>query len=118
MAAYEFGREGRHALALDNRTLDTGGMMDMLGRWIDAYPIVSVEDPLAEDDAEGFRAFTRRFGGRCQVIGDDFLVTNAGRVRAAAVSGMATAVLIKPNQAGTITEAKAALEAAKERDWA
>src|SRR5207249_12058562 len=59
-----------------------------------------------------------RFGGRCQVIGDDLLVTNAARVREAAASGAATAVLIKPNQAGTITEAKAALDTAKERHWA
>jgi enolase len=88
-------------------------MIDMLGRWCEAYPIVSIEDPVAEDDAEGFVAFTRAYGDRCQLIGDDFLVTNAARVRKAAADGAATAVLIKPNQAGTVTETRAALDAGK-----
>jgi enolase len=118
IAASEFGRQGRYRLALEGRTLDTAGMIEMLGRWIDAYPIVSIEDPLAEDDAEGFRIFTEKFGRRCQVIGDDFLVTNARRVREAAGLGAVTAVLVKPNQAGTITETKAALDAAKENHLA
>jgi enolase len=118
IAASEFGREGRYRLALDNRDLDTAGMIDMLGGWIDAYPIASIEDPLAEDDVAGFQAFTEKFGARCQVIGDDFLVTNAERVRRAAGQNTATAVLIKPNQAGTITETKAALDAAREHGLA
>lgn len=113
VAASEFGSNGTYTLALDERKLDTGAMIDMLGRWCDAYPIVSIEDPVAEDDAEGFVAFTRAYGDRCQVIGDDFLVTNADRVRKAASDGAATAVLIKPNQAGTVTETRAALDAGK-----
>ncbi len=114
IAASEFRRHGRYVLALDGRALDTAGMIDMLGRWLDSYPILSIEDPLAEDDPDGFRAFTTAFGGRCQIIGDDFLVTNAGRVAAAAAAGSANAVLIKPNQAGTVTEAYAALRAGAE----
>ncbi len=113
VAASEFGSRGGYTLALDNRKLDTAAMIDMLGRWCDAYPIVSIEDPVAEDDAEGFAAFTRAYGDRCQVIGDDFLVTNAARVRKAAADDAATAVLIKPNQAGTVTETLAALDAGK-----
>jgi enolase len=113
VAASEFGKGGTYTLALDDRKLDTGAMIDMLGRWCDAYPIISIEDPVAEDDAEGFVAFTRAYGDRCQVIGDDFLVTNADRVRKAAADGAATAVLIKPNQAGTVTETRAALDAGK-----
>ncbi len=113
IAASEFGRGGLYTLALDNRRLDAGGMCAMLGRWLDAYPIVSIEDPLAEDDLEGMRAFTRAYGHRCQVIGDDFLVTDAQRVEGAARDGTVTAVLIKPNQAGTISETFAALEAGK-----
>jgi enolase 1/2/3 len=113
VAASEFGREGRYKLALDSRQLDTGQMIDMLGRWLRTYPIVSIEDPVAEDDAEGFRAFTAAFADRCQVIGDDFLVTNADRVRTASAERALTAVLIKPNQAGTITETRAALDAGK-----
>ncbi len=111
VAASEFGANGKYTLALDKRELDTDAMIAMLGRWLDAYPIVSIEDPVAEDDAAGFKAFTQAYGARCQVIGDDFFVTNAGRVAAAAREGSATAVLIKPNQAGTITETLAAFEA-------
>jgi len=113
VAASEFGKNGTYTLALDDRKLDTGAMIDMLGRWCEAYPIISIEDPVAEDDAEGFVAFTRAHGDRCQVIGDDFLVTNAARVRKAATDGATTAVLIKPNQAGTVTETRAALDAGK-----
>ncbi|MBB5753555.1 phosphopyruvate hydratase [Prosthecomicrobium pneumaticum] len=113
IAASEFGRGGAYRLALDDRALDTAGMIDLVGGWIEAYPILSVEDPVAEDDAAGFAAFTARYGGRCQVIGDDFLVTNAARVADAAAAGAATAVLLKPNQAGTVTETKAALDAGK-----
>jgi enolase 1/2/3 len=113
IAASEFGRKGEYALALDGKRLDTAGMIDMLGRWIEAYGIASLEDPLAEDDAAGFRALTQRFGQRCQIIGDDLLVTDAARVVKAAAEKSATAVLIKPNQAGTVTEAHAALRAGK-----
>jgi enolase len=113
VAASEFGRRGRYRLARDERELDTDGLIELLGRWIDRYPIVSIEDPVAEDDADGFERFTTAFGDRVQVIGDDFLVTNAGRVRQAAARCACTAVLIKPNQAGTITETKAALDAAR-----
>jgi enolase len=113
IAASEFGRNGQYELALDSRTLDTQGMVDMLGRWLDSYPILSVEDPVAEDDFEGFRMFTEAHGQHCQVIGDDFLVTHAGRVKAAAKACTLNAVLIKPNQAGTVSEAHAALQAGK-----
>ena len=113
IAASEFGAHGEYKLALDGKRLDTAAMIDMLGRWIDAYSIISLEDPLAEDDAAGFGAFVRRFGHRCQIIGDDFLVTNAARVARSGTERTATAVLIKPNQAGTITEAHAALQAGK-----
>jgi enolase len=86
----------------------------LLGRWIERYPIVSIEDPLAEDDATGFRRFTAAFGSKVQVIGDDLLVTNAARVRRAALDRECNAVLVKPNQAGTLTETRAALDAARE----
>jgi enolase len=113
IAASSFGRNGRYRLALDNRELDTDALIDLLLRWVERYPIVSIEDPVAEDDARGFKKFTAAVGKRVQVIGDDFLVTNAARVRAAAQDAQVTAVLIKPNQAGTLTETKAALEAAR-----
>lgn len=114
VAASEFGRHGEYTLALDGQKLDTSKMIDMLGRWIETYPIVSIEDPVAEDDREGFIAFTKAYGDQCQVIGDDFFVTNAQRVRDGSAAEAATAVLIKLNQAGTVSETKAALDAGKE----
>lgn len=92
--------------------METGDLIEMLGRWIDSYPIVSIEDPLGEDDAEGMVEFTRRFGDHLQIIGDDYLVTNAALVANAAEQGACNAVLIKVNQAGTVSEAVAASEAA------
>ena len=85
----------------------------MLIDWIDRYPIASIEDPMGEDDRVGWIAFTRAVGGRVQIIGDDYLTTDAGRVAAAALDHACNAVLIKPNQAGTLTEAFDALEAAR-----
>ncbi|MEK0084117.1 phosphopyruvate hydratase [Benzoatithermus flavus] len=114
VAASQFGRNGRYRLARDGgRELDTGGMIELLLDWLGRYPIVSIEDPLAEDDPQGFAAFTRQVRGRCLVVGDDFLVSDAGRVRAAAQSGACTAVLLKPNQRGTLTETRAAWDAAR-----
>ena len=77
------------------------------------YPIVSIEDPFGEDDRDGWIAFTRAAGTRVQIIGDDYLTTNAARVEAAARDRACNAVLIKPNQAGTVTETLAALQAGK-----
>jgi len=113
VAASEFGRGGRYRLAREDRDLDSDGMIDLLRAWIGRYPIVSIEDPLAEDDEAGLVAFTKAAGPRLQIIGDDYLVTNAGRVRRAKDVGACNAVLIKPNQAGTLTETKAALDAAR-----
>ncbi len=117
IASSEFGENGRYRLALDGRTLDSDAMAEMLVGWLDRYPIVSIEDPLAEDDAEGLRRFTAAVGDRVQIVGDDFLVTNAERVREAAAQGACNAVLIKPNQAGTVSETKAALDAARAAGW-
>ncbi len=117
IAASEFGRNGRYRLGLEGRELDSDGMGEMLERWLARYPIVSIEDPLAEDDADGLARFTRAVGDRVQVIGDDFLVTNAARVAAAAARGACNAVLVKPNQAGTVTDARAALDAGKRVQW-
>lgn len=113
VAASEFGAKGRYRLARDGREIDTEGMIHLLSGWIDRFPIISVEDPVAEDDAAGFKAFVAREGKRVQVIGDDFLVTDAARVERSAADKSCTAVLIKPNQAGTIFETKAALDAGK-----
>jgi enolase len=114
IASSEFGKQGQYKLALEGRVLDSGEMIEMLSGWIARYPILSIEDPLAEDDPEGFAAFTRRHGGSVQIVGDDFLVSDAERVRRAAALGAANTVLLKPNQRGTLTETLDAWNAAKD----
>ena len=118
IAASELYTDGFYRLGLEKRQLDADGMSEMLLDWIARYPIASIEDPLAEHDSEGMARFTRAVAGKIQVIGDDFLVTSAERVRAAAAAGACNAVLLKPNQAGTVSETRAALEAARAAGWA
>lgn len=117
VAASEFGRDGRYQLALEDREMDSGALIELLGGWLDAYPITAIEDPLGEDDTEGMIAFTRRFGSRVQIIGDDYLVTNAALLDAAVAADACSAVLIKVNQAGTVTESIAAFDAAQKAGW-
>jgi enolase len=117
IAASEFGHGGRYRLALENEELDSDALCERLLRWLERYPIVSIEDPLAEDDEAGLIAFTRAAAGRVQVVGDDYLVTSAQRVRMAAQRGACNCLLVKPNQAGTVTETRAALDAARESDY-
>src|SRR5262249_59838140 len=88
-------------------------MSAMLIDWLDRYPILSIEDPLSEFDETGLIRFTRAVGDRVQIVGDDFLVTNAARIRKAALAGACNAVLIKPNQAGTLAETFGAVAAAR-----
>jgi enolase len=113
VAASEFGRGGRYRLGLEKRELNRDAMAEMLLGWCARYPILSIEDPFAEDDDRGFEQFTAAVGHRIQVIGDDYLVTSAGRVREAARRRSVNAVLIKVNQAGTVSEAKAACDEAR-----
>jgi enolase 1/2/3 len=120
VAASQLGHAGRYRLARARggaKELDRDEMAAMLLDWLQRYPIVAIEDPLGEDDAEGFARFTRAAGDRVQVIGDDFLVTNAARIDSAATLGACNAVLIKPNQAGTLTEAKSAWDTARGHGW-
>ena len=113
IAASEFGHGGRYRFGLEQRDFDSDGLAEVLLGWIERYAIVSVEDPMAEDDPQGMARFTAAAGERVQVIGDDYLVTSAALVRQAAQDRACNAVLIKPNQAGTVTETKAALEAGR-----
>jgi enolase len=117
VAASELGRKGRYRLSLDGEELDSDALSERLAGWIARYPIVSIEDPLAEDDEQGLSEFTRRFGDRLQIVGDDYLVTDAARVAHAAAVGACNAVLIKPNQAGTLSEARRALDASRDAGW-
>jgi enolase len=117
VAASEFGRNGRYRLALEDREMDTGALLDMLGGWLDSYPIISIEDPVGEDDPEGMIEFTRLYGERVQIIGDDYLVTNPKLVNEAVRAGACNAVLIKVNQVGTVSEAIEALISAEQAGW-
>jgi len=114
IAASDFGRGGRYRLGLEQRELDSDGLIELLLRWCERYPVRSIEDPLAEDDAEGFARFTRAAPEALQIVGDDFLVSHAGLLREAAAAGAANAVLLKPNQRGTLTETKQCRDAARE----
>ena len=118
VAASELGSGGRYTLGLDQRTLDSDALSELLLDWIDRFPIVSIEDPLGEDDAEGFARFTRAAGARVQVVGDDFLVSDAALVLAAAAAGAANSVLLKPNQRGTLSETLDAWRAAQAAGYA
>ncbi len=113
IAASEFGSNGRYRLALEDRELDSSEMVELLKSWLERYPILSIEDPLAEDDIDGFRAFTALAGDHLQIIGDDLLVTDAERVHRVAALNAANALLVKPNQRGTFTETRAAFDAAR-----
>lgn len=117
VAASEFGQNGKYRLALEDREMDSAALIDMLGGWLDAYPIVSIEDPVGEDDVDGMVEFTRRFGERVQIIGDDYLVTNAALVKEAAAADACNAVLVKVNQAGTVTESIDTYRAARSAGW-
>jgi enolase len=117
LAASQFGGNGRYRLALEQQDLDSDSLREQLVRWIDAYPIVSVEDPLAEDDEGGLIAFTHAVGGKVQIVGDDYLVTSADRVKHAASVGACNCLLVKPNQAGTVTETRAAFDAARQAGY-
>ncbi|MEX2240071.1 MAG: phosphopyruvate hydratase [Burkholderiales bacterium] len=111
VAATQFHRGGRYHLALENRSLTAEQLHAMWLRWLDAYPIVSIEDPFAEDDHDAMRAFTRAAGARVQIVGDDLFVTSARKLDAE----LANTVLLKPNQVGTVTETLACWNAAKEK---
>ena len=118
IAATTFHDDGSYRLALEDRAYDSAGWGAVLQDWLRRYPIRSIEDPMAEDDRAGMAAFTAAAPQGVLVVGDDYLVTNAARIAEAHGSGACNAALIKPNQAGTLTEAKAAFDAAREAGWA
>jgi enolase len=118
IAASDFGKDGRYTLALDGRQVDSDGLSEMLLGWLSRYPIVAIEDPLGEDDPEGMTRFTEAAGPGVEVVADDFICTGAARIEHAANLGACNTALIKPNQAGTLTESRAALDAARAAGWA
>ncbi len=102
VAATHFHAGRRYRLRSEGKTLDAKGMVDLLERWCDRYPIVSIEDPLAEDDWDGWVEATERLGRRVQLVGDDLFVTNTRRLALGIRNNVANAVLVKINQNGTV----------------
>jgi enolase len=111
-AASEFFEKGKYHLAGEGKTLDPKGMTDYLRDLADSYPIVSIEDGMAEDDWKGWKTLTDALGDRIQLVGDDIFVTNPKRLAEGIAKGIANSVLVKVNQIGTLTETLAAVEMA------
>jgi enolase len=112
-AASEFFREGKYVLAGEGATLDAEGMVGYLEGLVDRFPIASIEDGCAEDDWEGWRLLTGRLGDRVQLVGDDVFVTDAARLARGIEEGIGNAILVKPNQIGTLSETLETVERAQ-----
>jgi len=117
-ATSELEVDGRYVLAQEGRTLAAEELADLWQDWCRRYPIVSIEDGMAQDDWPGWRLLTQRLGSQVQLVGDDLFVTNVERIRRGVREGSANAVLIKPNQIGTLTETLAAIDEASGAGWA
>ncbi len=112
-ASSEFYREGRYGIISEGLSLDSAGFCDYLANLADRYPIISIEDGMAENDWEGWKVLTDRLGDSVQLVGDDLFVTNTRILREGIQQGVANSILIKVNQIGTLTETFAAIEMAK-----
>ena len=112
-AASEFYQDGKYVLAREGRTLSSSEMVDLYEQWLNEYPIITIEDGLAEDDWEGWAQLQQQLGQRVQLVGDDLFVTNTERLKRGIHEHSANAILIKLNQIGTLTETLAAIEMAK-----
>ena len=117
VASSELYREGRYHLPAEGRTLDAAGLIDLLAAWTSAYPVLSIEDGLAEGDWEGWAALTRRLGAGVQLVGDDLFVTDPETLREGVARGVANAVLVKPNQIGTLSETLETVGVAREAGY-
>ncbi len=117
IAATQIYKNGGYFLKKEGRTLSTQQWYELMSDWVNRYPILMIEDPFVEDDLESHARFTAEFGDRMQVVGDDLLVTNVNNIAAAREVNACNTLLCKPNQAGTLSEAKLAFEAATEAGW-
>ena len=109
--------DGRYTLEREGRTLESGELIDLWAGWCAKFPIISLEDGLAEDDWSGWSALVQRIGGTVQIVGDDLLVTNVERIQRGIKERAATALLVKPNQIGTLTETLDAISTARSAGW-
>jgi enolase len=116
-AASELYKNGQYVLAREGKTLDSKEMVEFYVKWVSAYPVISIEDGMAEDDWEGWQLLTKRLGGKVQLVGDDLYVTNVERLKKGIVLKASNAILIKPNQVGTLTETIEAIETARKAGW-
>ncbi|MCD6673106.1 MAG: phosphopyruvate hydratase [Burkholderiaceae bacterium] len=116
-AASEFFRDGRYHLAGEGLTLSANDFANLLSTWCDRYPIVSIEDGMAEDDWEGWKLLTDVLGDRVQLVGDDLFVTNTKLLQRGIDEGIANSILVKINQIGTLTETFSAIELAKRYNY-
>ncbi len=116
-ASSEFHDNGEYVLASEGRRFDAAGFVDYLAAWVERYPILSIEDGMAEDDWDGWRLLTERLGGRVQLVGDDLFVTNTQILKEGIERGVANSILIKVNQIGTLSETLAAIELARQNDY-
>ncbi|MDO9372068.1 MAG: phosphopyruvate hydratase [Gammaproteobacteria bacterium] len=113
-ASSEFYRDGHYVLESENKRLTSAEFADTLGAWVDKYPILSIEDGMAEDDWDGWALLSRKLGGRVQLVGDDLFVTNTNIFAQGIAQNIANSILIKVNQIGTLSETLAAIEMAKQ----
>jgi len=118
VASSEFHADGAYVLKSEGKTYDAEGFAALLETWVDQYPIVTIEDGMAEGDWDGWRLLTDRIGKRVQLVGDDLFVTNTAILREGIACGAANAILIKPNQIGTLTETLDAIRLAEDAGYA
>ncbi len=116
-AASEFYKDGKYVLTKEGASLDSKGMVDYYVKLVAAYPIISIEDGMAEDDWEGWQKLTKNLGNKVQLVGDDLYVTNVERLSQGIELKTSNSILIKPNQVGTLTETIAAIKMAQEASW-
>jgi enolase len=116
-AASEFYKEGKYVLGSENLSLSAPEWTDILATWVDKYPIISIEDGMAENDWDGWKHLTDRLGSKVQIVGDDLFVTNTAILKEGIEKRIANSILIKINQIGTLTETFAAIEMAKRANY-
>ncbi len=116
-AASEFYKDGKYVLGSEGLTLTAPEWTDIMAAWVDKYPIISIEDGMAEGDWDGWKHMNDRLGGKIQIVGDDLFVTNTKILKEGIDKRVANSILIKINQIGTLTETFAAIEMAKRAGW-
>jgi len=116
-AASELYQDGKYNLAIEGASLTSEEMADYYVNWVSQYPIISIEDGMAEDDWDGWRLISQKLGGKVQLVGDDLYVTNVSRLNQGIELKASNSILIKPNQIGTLTETIAAVETARQAKW-